>query len=80
MCGSVGTWGLRVGVLCWVWRAQRAGVQGQVTQRDEMEGLELHGHLDEEVQEEPGAGGWDWTWETCRGQQRDSMMWLRHLR
>lgn len=51
-----------------------------MTQQDEMEGLELHGHLDEEVQEEPGAGGWDWTWETCRGKQRrDSMTWLRHL-
>lgn len=54
---SVDTWGLQVGVLGWVWRAQRAGVQGQVTPRDEMEGQGLHDHLDEEVQEEPGAGG-----------------------
>lgn len=74
----VDTWGLQVGALCWVGRAQRAGVQDQVTPRDEMEGQGLHDHLDEEVQEGLVAGGWDWTLETCRGQQRDSVMLIEN--
>lgn len=52
-------------------------VQGLVTPQDEMEGQGLHDHLDEGVQEEPDAGGWDWTWETCRGQY--SVMLLENI-
>lgn len=61
-------------MLWWDERAQREGVQGQVTLRDEMEGQGLHGHWDEEVRGGPDAAGWDWTWETCRGQQRHCVM------
>lgn len=62
-----------MGVLCWVGRGWRGGVQGQVTPPDDLEGRGLHDHLDEEVQVGPDAGGWDWTWEICRGRQRDSV-------
>lgn len=55
-----------------VWRAPR-GVLGQVTPQGEMEDLGQLDHLDGVDQAELGAVGWDWTWETCRGQQRDSV-------
>lgn len=42
-------------------------VRVQVRQQDEKVD---HGHRDEEVQEGPAVGGLDWTWETCRQQQR----------
>lgn len=53
-----------------VWRAPRE-VLGQVTPRGEMEDLGRLDRLDEVDRVELGAVGWDWTWETCRGQQRD---------
>lgn len=53
-------------------------VQGQVTPLDETEGRGPHDRLDEEVQVEPDAEGWGWTWETCRGQQRGFVMLIQH--
>ena len=62
-----------MGVLCWVGRGRKGGVRGQVTPLDDLEGRGLHDRLDEVVQGGPDAVGWDWTWETCRGRQRDSV-------
>ncbi len=65
--------------LCWVGREWRAGAQGQVTLRGEMEGRALRDRLDEEVREGPGAGEWDWTSETCRAQQSDLVILIKHI-
>lgn len=59
--------GLLAVVLCWVERGRMEEVQVQVRQQDEKVD---HGHRDEEVQEGPVVGGLDWTWGTCREQQR----------
>lgn len=66
------TWALQEGGLYWVGRAPR-GVRGQVTPRGETEDRGRHDRLDGVDRAELGAVGWDWTWETCRGQQRDSV-------
>lgn len=44
-----------------------------MTPPGDLEGRGLHDRLDEEVQGGPDAVGWGWTWETCRGRQRDSV-------
>lgn len=44
-----------------------------MTPQGEMEDLGQLDHLAGVDQVELGAVEWDWTWETCRGQQRDSV-------
>lgn len=44
-----------------------------MTPRGETEDLGQLDRLDGVGQAELGAVGWDWTWETCRGQRRDSV-------